>query len=167
MNRPHRLLFVGLILFALLATSVAANDRGSSQSYDCVLNILHTQRHWISPLAKSPAEPETWFKPERLVTHVTVEILSAKPRLGGSLPPEPASFARFMKNNARQLLIEVSTAVGRELTPYVARNGSVPAPLKVKGVITLSTYTDIPGIDPNKIHVNLVVTKILSGTPVK
>ncbi len=167
MNRSRLLLFTGVVLFALLSTSVAANDRGSFQTYDCVLNILHTQRHWISPLAKSPAEPETWFKPERLVTHVTVEIVSSTPRLVPSFPSEPASFARFMKNNAKQMLIEVSTAVGRELTPYVARNGSVPNPLKVNGVISLSTYNDIPGIDPNKIHVNLVVTKILSGTPVK
>jgi hypothetical protein len=167
MNRSLHLLIVVVVLFALLSTSVAADDRGNFQQYDCELNVLHSQRHWISPMKKSPAEPHTWFKPERLVTHVTVEIVSRKPRLGGLNTTEPASFAQFMKNNAKHLLIEVSTAVGRDLTPYVARNGSIPAPLKVRGVVSLSTYSDIPGIDPNKIHVNLVVTKILSGTPVK
>ena len=169
MGRFISLLFSVFLILTLLPVSVVADDDVTiiQQTFDCEINVLNTERHWISPLAKSPAEPETWFKPERLVTHVSVEILSYKMRKYPSDETIHPPFLRYLKQNAKQMLIELSTAEGRTLTPYTKWNGSIPTPLKINGVLTFSRFFKIPGISPDKIHTNLVVTKIVSGTPVK
>ena len=169
MNRSDFLRLSLCVLFVLLSLPswAATEETCTLQSFDCVLNVLKAERHWISPLAKSPAEPETWFKPERLVTHLTVEISFFK--LRAIVPEEPVfpAFDKYLKHNAKQLLIKVGVPDGRTLTPYVACNGSLAGPLKIKGFLTLSRHSDIPGIDPNEICVSVYGIEILAGTKVK